>query len=87
MTDTVLSLHDVYAAARRIPPRSTRTRIVLAVRRAFRRYWDYKVRQATMAALRRLDDRMLADIGVYRGDIESFVHDWPRDRLRPRDWI
>jgi uncharacterized protein YjiS (DUF1127 family) len=42
----------------------------------------HRERQAAIAALRRLDDRELKDMGVYRGDIEDLVAKAAEARLR-----
>jgi uncharacterized protein YjiS (DUF1127 family) len=41
-------------------------------------------RRAAIAILRRLDDRELKDIGLYRGDIGEIITNAARDRTRRR---
>jgi uncharacterized protein YjiS (DUF1127 family) len=44
-----------------------------AIRDLFRRLFGWIGRRAAVARLQALDDRMLKDIGLYRGDIEAAV--------------
>lgn len=66
--------------------RSFADRIGGIVRRAWRAYWDYQARRATMMLLQALDDRELADIGFRRNEIESVMFGpLPSDRTQPYD--
>jgi uncharacterized protein YjiS (DUF1127 family) len=56
-----------------------------ALARAWQAFWRWRARQATVAILSALDDRALADIGMSRVEIESFVHGTPGERLRRYD--
>jgi uncharacterized protein YjiS (DUF1127 family) len=58
------------------------------VERAWKSYWDYQGRRATMMLLYSLDDRSLSDIGFQRSEIDSVVFG-SRDRVRPYhpDWM
>ena len=40
-----------------------------------RRFLDWRMRRATRIVLNALDDRMLADIGLSRGDIDTALRD------------
>lgn len=44
-------------------------------------------RRAERAALQRLSDRQLKDIGLYRGQIEGALDEAARDRLRQQNAI
>jgi uncharacterized protein YjiS (DUF1127 family) len=59
-----------------------------SIERAWRCYWDYQARRATMMLLHSLDDRTLSDIGFQRSEIHSVVFGSP-DRVRPYhpDWM
>jgi uncharacterized protein YjiS (DUF1127 family) len=59
-----------------------RTDRARAIRDLFRGIYDWMRRRAAIARLRRLDDRMLKDIGINRGEIESAVLGFPADRTR-----
>jgi uncharacterized protein YjiS (DUF1127 family) len=50
------------------------------LRRAWRRYWDWRARRMTAHILRSLDARTLRDIGIGPGEIESVVYGRPGDR-------
>ena len=56
------------------------TRAASTARRAWRTYWDWRARRATVEILRSLDSRTLHDIGLSRGEIESVVHGKRGDR-------
>jgi uncharacterized protein YjiS (DUF1127 family) len=71
------------AIERHVPVREARTGGIL--HRLWRRYWDWRARQATVEILRRLDDRTLKDIGMCRHEIESFVHASRCERVRRYD--
>ena len=43
-------------------------------------YWTRRAKQATVALLQGLDDRLLHDIGVDRSEIESVVYGKPGER-------
>jgi uncharacterized protein YjiS (DUF1127 family) len=55
-----------------------------AIRELFRSLVDWFRRRAAIARLQRLDDRMLKDIGLYRGDIEAAVRGADRGPLSTR---
>jgi uncharacterized protein YjiS (DUF1127 family) len=44
------------------------------------RYWEWRTRIATVAALRVLDDRTLKDLGLHRSEIGSLVYGTRRER-------
>ena len=44
------------------------------LRRAWRAYWAWRARRATVMLLQSLDDRTLHDIGISPSEIESLVH-------------
>lgn len=52
--------------------------------RAWRNYWNWRARQATIVILRGLDQRTLHDIGISPSEIESCVYG-KRDRRRRYD--
>lgn len=52
--------------------------------RAWRDYWNWRARQATVVILRGLDERTLHDIGISPSEIESCVYG-KRDRRRCYD--
>ena len=72
-------------AARLLPPVA---RIGFFVRQAWRSYWDWRARKATVLLLNSLDSRTLHDIGVSPSEIESLVHG-SSDRCRRYDasWL
>jgi uncharacterized protein YjiS (DUF1127 family) len=49
-------------------------------RQAWRRYWDWRARKATVEILHSLDTRTLRDIGLAPSEIESVVYGNPDDR-------
>jgi uncharacterized protein YjiS (DUF1127 family) len=57
-----------------------------AFRDLFDRLVNWIKRRVAVARLQRLDDRMLKDIGITRGEIEAAVrgHDRPRSRPSPK---
>lgn len=71
----MIAIATAYRAqsALRATPAFARRRTLVRLRRLRRAYWDYQIRRATNAALRKLDDRTLADIGIDRGEVEAFV--------------
>ena len=52
---------------------STLARTGALVRRAWRAYWDWRARKATILLLCSLDRRTLHDIGIEPSEIESLV--------------
>jgi uncharacterized protein YjiS (DUF1127 family) len=60
-------------------------RLARVARRAWRAYWGWRARQATIHLLRALDRRTLHDIGINPSEIESFVHGKCGDRRRAYD--
>jgi uncharacterized protein YjiS (DUF1127 family) len=64
------------------------TRLARAARAAWRAYWRWRGRQATVHILRALDARTLRDIGMSPSEIESFVHGLPGGlrRAYDEDW-
>src|SRR5687768_226416 len=58
-----------------------RTLRAQAIRGLFMRFTNWLRRRAAIARLRRLDDRMLKDIGLNRGEIESAVLGFPQDHV------
>jgi len=61
------------------------TRAASTARRAWRTYWDWRARRATVEILRSLDSRTLHDIGLSRSEIESVVRDKHGERRRCYD--
>ena len=53
-----------------------------AVNRLWRSYWERRARKASIFLLSSLDNRTLEDIGMHRSEIESFVHNRSKERLR-----
>jgi len=81
MTDNVLSDYDeTFSSDLRglAPP----WRPKHALLRLWNTYWDYQARRATAVILYALDDRVLADIGVDRSEIESLAFDTSEERMR-----
>lgn len=63
-------------------------RLAGTIRRAWRAYWDWRARKATLLLLRALDERTLRDIGLNTDDIaclakyERFLQHRVRRRYR-----
>ena len=49
---------------------------------AWRTYWNWRARQATVQILRSLDVRTLRDIGLSPSELESVVYGRPGERRR-----
>jgi uncharacterized protein YjiS (DUF1127 family) len=45
-----------------------------ALKRAWRGYWQRRAQRATVQMLNGLDDHMLKDLGMARGEIQSVVY-------------
>jgi len=73
---------------RRLSPLAGRIGSFIA--KAWRAYWDWRVKRTTVVILLSLDRRTLHDIGIDPSEIESLVYDVGRDRRRrdgaPRFW-
>ena len=82
MTETVFSARDVRIFMPGIAPRFSKMRAAATLRRLWRAYWDYHTRRATVVILHALDDRVLADIGIERSEIESRAFDTSADWMR-----
>ena|SRR5436190_17244053 len=54
-----------------------------ALRGLFERFMAWRKRRAAVTQLQVLDDRMLKDMGLGRGEIETAVHDGKPDRTPP----
>jgi uncharacterized protein YjiS (DUF1127 family) len=48
----------------------------------WRAYWERRARKASIMLLSSLDNRTLDDIGLDRSEIQSFVYDRSKERLR-----
>ncbi len=48
----------------------------------WRAFWERRARKASVMLLSSLDNRTLDDIGLDRSEIESFVYDKSKERLR-----
>ncbi len=59
--------------------------LVQSLRAAGARIMEARRRKAAVHMLRHLDDRMLSDIGLSRGEIESAVNGEPAGRRRTLD--
>lgn len=70
-------------AAHRLSPRAGGVGSLVA--RAWRAYWDWRVRRTTVLLLHSLDRRTLRDIGIDPSEIQSVVYDAGRDRRRRFD--
>jgi uncharacterized protein YjiS (DUF1127 family) len=66
-------------------PGSLPLRVASFARRAWRSYWSWRARQATVLILCSLDERTLRDIGISPGEIESYVYGRGQDRRRVYD--
>ena len=53
-----------------------------SIKGLWRTYWEHRARRASVMLLSSLDNRTLDDIGLDRSEIESFVYDKSRSRLR-----
>ena len=53
-----------------------------SIKGLWRTYWELRARKASVMLLSSLDNRTLDDIGLDRSEIESFVYDKSRSRLR-----
>ena len=63
-------------------PHATGHRLAQSVKGLWRAYWERRARKTSILLLSSLDDRTLDDIGLDRSEIESFVYDKSRDRVR-----
>ena len=54
-----------------------------SIKGLWRAYWERRARKASVMLLSSLDNRTLDDIGLDRSEIESFVYDKSRSRIRP----
>ena len=63
-------------------PQSLVQPVAGAVRRAWRGYRHRKAQRATVRMLAGLDDHMLKDLGMARGEIQSVVYGRRGERLR-----
>jgi uncharacterized protein YjiS (DUF1127 family) len=63
------------------PSRATKLRALAA--KGWQAYLGWLSRQAVRRALSQLDDRMLKDIGICRGEIEGIARGKRPDRVRP----
>jgi uncharacterized protein YjiS (DUF1127 family) len=55
-------------------PLTRGARAARSIRRAWRAYWDWRARKATILILSSLDRRTLHDIGINQSEIESLVN-------------
>lgn len=53
-----------------------------AVKGLWRGYWEHRAKKASVRLLRSLDNRTLDDIGMHRSEIESYVYDKYKERMR-----
>ena len=60
-------------------------RAAALVRKAWRAYWTWRARKATIFILRSLDERTLHDIGISASEIESCVYGKGGGRRRRYD--
>ena len=58
----------------RRPPLTLGARAASSIRTAWRAYWDWRARKATILILSSLDRRTLHDIGVSPSEIDSLVN-------------
>ncbi|HEY7689520.1 MAG TPA: DUF1127 domain-containing protein [Dongiaceae bacterium] len=63
--------------------RSAATAVTHGVGSLVGRWQQYQTRRATSRELAKLDDRLLRDIGLSRGDIDRL----PDDLIRDRSWV
>ena len=70
----------ISTAERDTPTLAARTGSRIA--KAWRTYWQWRARRATLDLLHSLDDRTLRDIGVGRNEVTSLVYGRPGDRTR-----
>jgi len=61
------------------------SRLLRLLKGAWEAYWSWRAKCATVAILRTLDRRTLADIGLQASEIESAVFGAPGDRPRAYD--
>lgn len=73
------SSHDVFHSRAGVGKNTAAVRPFLAARLARACAWlsNYSERRRQRLDLRTLDDRMLADIGLSRGDVSSETAKWP----------
>jgi uncharacterized protein YjiS (DUF1127 family) len=53
-----------------------------SIKGLWRAYWERRARKASIMLLSSLDNRTLDDIGLDRSEIQSFVYDRSKERLR-----
>ena len=53
-----------------------------SIKGLWRAYWERRARKASIMLLSSLDNRTLDDIGLDRSEIQSFVYDSSKERLR-----
>lgn len=53
-----------------------------SVKGLWRAYWERRARKASIFLLSSLDNRTLEDIGMHRSEIELFVYNKSKERLR-----
>lgn len=56
--------------------------VTQSIKRLWRAYWERRARRASVMLLSSLDNRTLDDIGLDRSEIQSFVYDRSKERLR-----
>jgi uncharacterized protein YjiS (DUF1127 family) len=66
-------------------PSKPAARIVEMLKGAYRAYWDWRSRKATIEILRSLDGRTLRDIGLHLDEIDSVVYGKRGDRKQRYD--
>jgi uncharacterized protein YjiS (DUF1127 family) len=84
-TSNTLSAMEAGMVPAKPSNRAFSDRLGSLARRLWQAYWDYQARRATTMLLHALDDRMLADIGFKRSEIEPAVCGQPQDRRRLYD--
>ncbi len=77
-----LSPEQRHIVVGRVIERARRER-ARVIRDLFRSIFDWFRRRAAVAQLQRMDDRMLKDIGLHRGDIEGAVRGPDQSRRLP----